>query len=136
VAQEKPDHTTYRVSASLHDMRKTFLHVWSLAVVLMIATILGLLGPFQTQANAAEVAMSIFQVSGTMVALVLPAAELANSFITKFSDELLLKIMGQNVPAGKKADVLMEISEELRNNLTPGWRASIYALLRFYSPVL
>jgi hypothetical protein len=133
VADQAPENSTYQLRVSLRDIRKTFIHFGSLFVVLTIATILGLFGLWlNAQTNVSEIAMSIFQVSGTMVALALPASELANNFITKFSDELLVKILRETAPDKDKADLILGLSEELRNNLAPAWRASVYALSSFF----
>jgi hypothetical protein len=124
---------TYRLSESLKDILRTFFHFWSLVFVLIVATLLALLAP---TANAGTditgIASSIFQVSGTMVALVLPASELANNFVTKFSDELFVIIESQTgVSPEKKEETITNLSDELRLNLGPAWRASIYALSSF-----
>ena len=133
MGEEREQPSIYRLTESLRDISKTFRHIWSLLAVLMIASLLGLLGPFlSTPTGIGDIAMSVFQVSGTMVALVLPASELANNFITKFSDDLLLKITSQTqVSDETKSDLITKLSEELRANLTPAWRASIYALSSF-----
>ena len=120
----------YRLSESLRDIVRTFFHFWSLTAVMIIAAVLAFAGPSDDN-RLVEVAMSIFQVSGTMVALVLPASELANTFITKFSDELLVKIYAEDVPDEKKLDTINNLSDQLRDNLVPAWRASVYALSSF-----
>jgi hypothetical protein len=132
VAKEGTQRVPYGSGESVRDIRKTFFHFWSLIVVMIIAAALGFAGPFENaDAKIGEIAMSVFQVSGTMVALVLPASELANNFITKFSDELLVLILAETVSDEKKYDAVNRLSDKLRDNLAPAWRASIYALSSF-----
>ena len=117
---------------SLRDMGKTFFHGWSLAVAGIIAAALGFAGPcVNDNSKIVEIGMSIFQVSGTMVALVLPASELANAFITKFSDKLLVLIVDEGEPDEKDINDIHTLTNRLRENLKPAWRASVYALSSF-----
>lgn len=132
MVEERTENDTYRLRESLRDIRRTFLHFWSLVFVVIIATLLAVIVPaLSIGTNIPDIASSIFQVSGTMVALVLPASELANNFITKFSDELLVKITAEEVSAEIKQGEITRLSNELRRNLGPAWRASIYALSSF-----
>lgn len=86
----------------------------------------------KNEANTYDIASSIFQVSGTIVALVLPASEIANNFIRVFTDEMLARIAGENrVSAEKKIEVTNKIADELREHLIPAWRGSLYALFSF-----
>lgn len=122
----------FGLRTSLRDMGKTFFHPWSLVVAGIIAAALGLAGPWvNDDSKIVEIGMSIFQVSGTMVALVLPASELANAFITKFSDKLVVLIVGEGVPDEKAIIVIHRLTKQLRDNLQPAWRASVYALSSF-----
>ncbi len=87
----------------------------------------------KNEANTYDIASSIFQVSGTIVALILPASEIANNSIRVFTDEMLVRITSENdVCEEKRIKITNSIANELKEHLIPAWRGSLYALFSFF----
>lgn len=84
------------------------------------------------EANIYDIASSIFQVSGTIVALILPAAELANNFIRVFADDMVVRIAeAESVSPQDRVAITTSIASELKQHLVPAWRGSLCALYAF-----
>jgi hypothetical protein len=81
------------------------------------------------QFNVANVATSVFQVAGTMVALALPAAELASNAITNAENLLIASL--RHTDRQKQLAETELVTDEMKQNLQPAWRASVFALCSF-----
>jgi hypothetical protein len=77
----------------------------------------------------------VFPISGTIVALALPAAQLSSDLVTQV-EESSLKFLKNPVDQDKKSEFVSETVNEYRENLSPAWRAVVYALLSFLLSVV
>lgn len=103
----------------------------SLVVVGVVTTIFAFRAPWgKMDVDVQTTAASIFQVSGTMVALVLPAAQLSNQLITELANAFKLSVK-DSVSAERKRSVFLERGDLLRERMSPAWTASVYALCAF-----
>ncbi len=117
---------------SFNEMLEAFKHWKSLSLIGLITSILAFQVPWGViNINAPSIASSIFQVAGTMVALVLPAAEISNHFISKLANDLLATIIAERVDDDLTRETVQRFTKELRVNMYPAWRASVYALCSF-----
>ena len=102
---------------------------WGPVAVVAIAALFTALN---REANIYDIASSIFQVSGTIVALILPAAELANNFIRVFADDMVVRIAeAESVSPQDRIAITTSIASELKQHLVPAWRGSLCALYAF-----
>jgi hypothetical protein len=102
---------------------------WGPVAVVAIAALFTALN---REANIYDIASSIFQVSGTIVALILPAAELANNFIRVFADDMVIRIVeAESVTPQERIAITTSIANELKQHLVPAWRGSLCALYAF-----
>ena len=81
--------------------------------------------------NVEAMASTIFQVAGTMVALILPASQFANSLVTRLVDELPKRIIKEKISAEEKKRITTELTRPLQANLYPAWRASALVFISF-----
>ena len=85
------------------------------------------------QVDGPTLSGAVFQVAGTIVALVLPAAEMGRSFYTKLEELLTQKVLPdlKSSSAAKARETFNAMLEEGRRGLDFAWRASVYALVSF-----
>jgi hypothetical protein len=121
------------LSKTASEMWATFVNFPSLLVVVLVTVALCLRVPWGLlDFDGRATTLGIFTVAGTIVALVLPAAEIANSFITRLADRWLgFVIKEEGVADETKFEAIGDFANELKSNLEPAWRASIYALCAF-----
>jgi len=120
-------HTSRTDAAAVEPATPTSRY-WSLLPVLVITLLLGLKSPGGVfTVNAAALAALVFQVAGTMVALALPAAQLANGFFGQL-EALLLETIRRD-PGSLQA--LAKLASTFMIKLSYSWRATVYALVSF-----
>lgn len=113
-------------------VRKAFMNWPSLISATFVACLLAFRVPWGLiNINAQNTSASIFQVSGTMVALIIPAAEISNAFISTLANDLLKVVYSQQVDASVQLKTVEDLTTELKDNLYPAWRGSVYALFAF-----
>lgn len=103
----------------------------SLIIVLVIPILLSFhseLGILET--NAQNIAAVVFQVSGTMVALALPAAQLSYGLVSDLEKEMTF-VLNLQENEKKKREVISNLTVNLKNELKPAWRAILYVFLGF-----
>jgi hypothetical protein len=120
----------------LFDIIKTSLHksliiVVSIAAVFLTLEVILKPGP--------EVATIVFATSGTMVALVLPAAQLANESIRRIGEYWLERVNERVSGDGKDYQAIentcslaMRFITEIKGVASFAWRGSIYVLFAFF----
>lgn len=82
--------------------------------------------------NAKELAPSVFQVAGTMVALALPAAQLAGWMVTELERELtkLVEAAREDRAQRQRAvETVRTLTMRLKSSMAPAWRSAAYALV-------
>lgn len=114
-------------------------HPWSLLFIIIVTITLSLhssIGILDIDEHS--LASNIFAVAGTMVALILPAAELAHNSFTKFKAEFVDSVIrgsddlaALGISKDRQALVLGSQASELRNRLKPAWRASSFVFVSF-----
>jgi hypothetical protein len=114
----------------------TGTHWWTIVLVTITTLLLGIARPegHLTLVDK-EFTLAIFQVAGTMVALALPAAQLANSFVVKL-EEVAEFVMADDGHDDIKESFITGEIQTLRTNVTPALRASRYSLAAFVCSAL
>ena len=124
----------------LEDVLKALIHVKTLFIIIVFTLLVSIHSNngFIKIADIQALAITILSISGTMVALILPAAELAYSFVSGVANTAFLTriIDDQNTDPQTKYIKVTKMTGELRDNLLPAWRASIYALTSFILAVV
>lgn len=118
---------------SLSAMGKTFLHLNLLAVGVIAVGFIALALVLEPKPNILNIAPWVFAISGTMVALVIPAAGLAGGLITRIVEYWLKRVADteeKNRP--QKARLGLEFIKEAKKNAIPALRGSIYVLCAFF----
>jgi hypothetical protein len=123
--------TNRETPSLLRDGLEAFFHWPTLLVITAFSLLVSIHSPQGfIIIDSPTLAITILSISGTMVALVLPAAELAHGFVDSLENQLA-KILRDPVDPQKKIDAVDKITANLKANLYPAWRASIYALTSF-----
>lgn len=111
---------------------KALGHIYSWIFVFLMVLMLGVRSPWgNIDFNVREIATTVFSVAGTMVALILPASQLANAFIARMEDETLRVILEDPSDTQTKVQAVHQITNSLRGNLFPAWRASSFVFVSF-----
>ncbi len=112
-------------------------HAPSLLSIIVVALALGIHSPLGfITFNVQEAASSIFQVSGTMVALALPAAQLASYFVTQMEE--VIRTIVRDLRQDRSVEELTSIRQQLEDTidehkkvLYTALRATVYVLIAF-----
>lgn len=128
----------------MEQMLKPYLH-WNLSLVALLTAILttAIYSRKELDVKLLDIASYIFAVSGTFTALVLPAAELAGSFIVKRLEYWVGELskasnQGTQGDAENKKKEQQDIAkeairffDEVKRHAIPAWRGSLYVFTAF-----
>lgn len=121
------------IGQGLREIGGSFLHKSLMAVVLVAAVLTALtVDRDDLEHKMTEIASYVFTVSGTIVALVLPAAELAGHFIARRLEFWTEKV--SHAESEAKLDNLKEavrFFHDAKARAVPAWRGSLYVFCSF-----
>ena len=110
----------------------SLLHWKSLIGIFLITGFLAISSPIGLlDIKEQELASVVFQVSGTMVALALPAAQFSYALISEFERKLGKIFLSTMNDDTRRKELIDEIRFDLKKHLFPAWRATVYVLVAF-----
>jgi len=120
------------------NIKDALWHPLSLIFITVLVLALGIRSPWGwINLDVPEIAKSVFGVAGTMVALILPAAQIANSFVREFENAIRDKIVRPtDVSPQVKSRATSNLKNEVKAALYPAWRASVFVFISFLLSIL
>lgn len=81
--------------------------------------------------DAATLASATFSVAGTMVAVILPASQLVDTYLTRFEEHMKTRLSNHPLPPDRIGRMVKQNIEDLRAHFAPAWRASAFIFVSF-----
>ena len=110
---------------------KALLHP-SVLLVIIPSVVLAMRSPWGVLTlDVTSLSSATFAIAGTMVALILPASQLVNSFLVRLEDIIKSLIKAEDATTQQKDEVGNQFIDEVKRYLAPAWRASAFVFVSF-----
>ncbi|QPF72932.1 hypothetical protein G8A07_08315 [Roseateles sp. DAIF2] len=114
------------------ELGEALLGHWPSSTLILLLTLLACLPIGVPPAGLSGLTSAVFQVAGTMVALALPAAQLAHTMVGDVEKQLLHLLdeeAARLATPARRIEVSRRMTSELQRHMYPAWRSAAYALL-------